>query len=212
MRERAAARAERLGVAGRVTVAAAELPDDLSAVPHADLVWASMALHHVGDEVAALRSMSELLEPNGLIVLAEFPDGRRDRALSAMPLSIEAEAPGLQARLDEASRTWFASMRAGLAGSTQSRPLEEMVTAAGLELVGSRVERMRLDAPLPTGQRRIAVQYLQMTRHQLADYLSADDLAVLDALTDPENDRCLVHCDDLAIDVAQLIVIARRPT
>lgn len=39
---------------------------------------------------------------------------------------------------------------------------------------------------------------------------AADDLAYLDALIDPNDSRSVHHRDDVSLDAAQLIVIARK--
>ena len=211
MLARASARAQRLGVSDRVRTIEAQMPDGIAALGPADVVWASMALHHVGDEVAALRQMRSALRPGGLVVIAEFPPG--EGLMSIASPSIEAEAPGLWPRLRTASNEWFALMRASLPQSKTSRPLEEMVNEAGLELVGSRVDRMHLDAPLSDAARRVATNLaIGLARRQLATFLAPDDLAHLDALSDTNDPRCVRNRDDVSLDAAQLILIARRAT
>src|SRR5256885_11874564 len=52
------------------SVLQASLPEDAAELPDADLIWASDALHHVGDQQAALRSeehTSELQSPCNLV-------------------------------------------------------------------------------------------------------------------------------------------------
>ena len=58
MLERASRRAETHGLATRVSTRLAELPVGLDGLPPADVIWASMSLHHVGDVVAALRVLA----------------------------------------------------------------------------------------------------------------------------------------------------------
>ena len=153
--------------------------------------------------------MGRLLRPGGLLVVAEFPE--QESHLTLLPPSIEQFAPGLPQRLADASRAWFASMRSGLAGSTPSRPLTEMVVAAGLEVVGSRVDRIRLDAPMSAAARRVAVGHLEMIRKQMTDFLPERDLGVLDDLCDPDNDRGLFRHAGLFVEAARLVVAARKP-
>src|SRR5688572_9070061 len=57
MLEHARARAERLGLADRVTTVRAELPADFGILGTADVVWASLAIHHIGNEIDALRRL-----------------------------------------------------------------------------------------------------------------------------------------------------------
>jgi len=65
MLERAAVRAARLGVADRVSTVLVVLPDAIDDLPVADVVWVSMALHHVGDEADALARIHRRLAPAG---------------------------------------------------------------------------------------------------------------------------------------------------
>ena len=209
MLARAVARAERHDLGSRVRAVAAEMPAGLAGMEPADIVWASMSLHHVGDEIAALQTMYNALVPGGLVVIAEFPPS--EGLMSIASPSIDLEAPELWQRVSAASSDWFVRMRASLPDHKESRPLEEMIAEAGFELVWSGIERMHLDAPLSDRERRLAIKLaVGLARRQLATHLSASDLAYLDALADPDDPRCLLRRDDVSINTAQLIVIARR--
>ena len=63
------------------------------------MIWASMSLHHVGDEVAALRVLHEMLEPSGLLAIAEMAGPMR-----VLPDDLDVARPGLAGRLDDAVR------------------------------------------------------------------------------------------------------------
>jgi SAM-dependent methyltransferase len=108
MLESVTARAARAGLAERVTTRAIELPDGIASLGPADLVWASMVLHHLGDEAGALRGLRAQLEPGGLLALVEFGDPMR-----VVPDDVDLGRPGLWARLDEASAAWLRDLRAG---------------------------------------------------------------------------------------------------
>ena len=69
MLDRAAARARRLALEQRVQTRLVELPAGLDSLGQADVVWASMVLHHVGDEVAA-----PLWRPDALAAPAPSPN------------------------------------------------------------------------------------------------------------------------------------------
>lgn len=221
MLDRVAGRAERLGVGDRVSTHAAELPGGISELGPADVVWASMSLHHVGDEVAALRAMGAVLAPAGVLALAEFADD----PMRVLPEALGVGSPGLVDRLDAANRSWFAALRAGLqdataadggaghgSGGSPSPDLATMIAAAGLEVVTDEVATVRLDPPLTADGRRFAVSHLERSRGQLADRLDADDLAAVDVLLDPDDPRSLQQRDDLAVVATRRIVVARRPT
>ena len=129
-----------------------ELPAGLGTLGRADVAWASMVLHHVGDEVAALRRIRDLLEPGGLLALVE-PAGPV-RVLAPDP---DLGRPGLWDRLDSAWAAWFAEHGGRPAGSHPGGPADHpaRLEEAGFELIADEVLTLELDAPLD-GQARPA--------------------------------------------------------
>jgi len=203
MLERVTRRASAGGLEGRVRTRLAELPDLLGLDP-VDVIWASMSLHHVGDEVAALRALREALVPDGLLAIAELGDPTR-----VLPDDLDIGPPGLADRLDKAGASWFAEMRAGLAGSSPATDLGSMLGAAGFTTVEDHLATLRLDPPLTPEGRRLAVEYLQRATTQLAAHLDEDDLDALVTLTDVDDPRSVVHRADLSIAASRRIVIGR---
>lgn len=65
-------RAADVGVGARVRTVVADLEHALPDLPPADLVWASMVLHHVPDPVVTLRHLRDWLRPGGSLVMVEF--------------------------------------------------------------------------------------------------------------------------------------------
>jgi SAM-dependent methyltransferase len=192
MLDRARKRAAALGVSSHVSTQQAELPGGLDAWAPApvDLIWASMSLHHVGDEIGAVREVLARLAPAGVLVIAEGHEPTRflpDEALAA--------------RLAEAEKRWFAAMREGLEGSVPSSDLTAMVEAAGGAILGARTAHLRLDPPLSDSGRRFAVGRVQRARDQLAEMLDEDDLALLDAMDDRP---------DLFVEASRRVVVATR--
>jgi SAM-dependent methyltransferase len=204
MLDRTTQRAAAHGLAARISIHHAELPDGLDGLGRADLIWASMSLHHVGDEVAALRELRAHLAPDGLIAIAEMAEPMR-----VLPDDVQIGRPGLLDRLDSAGAEWFAAMRAGLADAVPSADLPTMVGAAGLEVVGSRLARKRLDAPLADDARRVAFGHLRRVRDMLSDQLDADDLTTLDVLTDADDPRGVMQRADAFLASSRQIVLAR---
>ena len=94
----------------------ADLEHDLPPLEPADLVWASMVVHHVADPAATLRRLGGLLRPGGTFVLVEF--GGRPRVL---PDDDPLVAQGTWQRLEDAAT---ASLRRGSAptGSAATGP------------------------------------------------------------------------------------------
>jgi SAM-dependent methyltransferase len=207
MLERVAQRAAERGLQARVSTHIAELPAGLDGLGDADLIWASMSLHHVGDEVAALRilrDLLDLLDPHGLIAIAEFAEPMR-----VLPDDLDVGRPGLVDRLHRVGAAWFAAMREGLPESVPSRDLPTMLTSASLEVIGSRVARKRFDAPLSDDARLVAFGHLDRTRQQVGEQLDDDDLGALDVLLDADDPRGAMHRSDLFVESSQQIVIAR---
>jgi SAM-dependent methyltransferase len=204
MLERATLRAARLDVGARIGTHLAELPAGLEGLEPADVIWASMSLHHVGDEVAALRALGALLAPNGLIAIAEFGDPTR-----VLPDDLGIGEPGLADRLEPAGAAWFAQMREGLTDSVPSADLPSMVVAAGLEVVGSRLARVQLAAPLADDARRLVRGHLLRLGQQVGDGLYEGDRHILDVLTDPEDPRGVMHRSDVFVDASRQVLIAR---
>ena len=210
MLERVEARAARQDLGSRVRTYLAELPGGLDGFEAADVIWASMSLHHVSDEVAALHTLADLLEPSGVLAIAEFAEPAEP--MRVVPDELDVGRPGLAERLDRAGAEWYAAMRAGLGSDGSSAGLPSLLSAAGLEVLGSRVARVRLDAPLPDEARQVVLGHLQRTREQLVDYLDDDDLRTLDVLSDPEDPRGVLHRPDFFVAASRQIVLARRTT
>jgi SAM-dependent methyltransferase len=204
MLERAAQRAAAHGLASRVSTHLAELPDGLDGCAPADVIWASMSLHHVGDEVAALRVLHDLLAPQGVLAIAELAEPMR-----VLPDDLGLGRPGLADRLDVASGQWFARMRDGLTHPVASTDLSSMVASAGFEIVEARLDRVHLEDPLSDAARRMVITHLRRTREKLEHYLDEDDLHTLDALSAEDGPDSVMHRRDVRIDASRRIIIAR---
>jgi SAM-dependent methyltransferase len=201
---RAAQRAGERGLGPRISTHLAELPDGIDGVEPVDVIWASMSLHHVGDEVGLLRLLRDLLSPHGLIALAEVAEPMR-----VLPDTLEVGRPGLAERLHEAGERWFASMREGLPGAVPSSDLPSMVTAARFEVLDSRIVRESFEAPLSEHVRQMVLGHLRRTRRHLEELLDHDDLEAIDVLTDPDDERAVIHRSDVFVEASRKIVIAR---
>ncbi len=204
MLDRTTQRAAGAGLGTRISTLLAELPGGLDGLAQADVIWASMSLHHVGDEVTALRLLGDLLLPGGLLAIAEIEGPMR-----VLPDDLGLGRPGLVGRLETAASDWFASMREGLDHSVPSEDLGTMIASAGLEVVGSRLDQKRFDPPLSDLGRQVALGQLERIRGQLGERLDADDLAVLDVLIDPDDPRGVMHRADMFAATSRQIVIAR---
>jgi 2-polyprenyl-3-methyl-5-hydroxy-6-metoxy-1,4-benzoquinol methylase len=204
MLDRTTQRAAAYGLDRRITTHLAELPDGLDGLEPADVIWASMSLHHVGDETGALRVLGDRLERSGLLAVAEVAEPMR-----VLPNDLDVGKPGLADRLGRAESNWFAAMRAGLPGSVPSADLASMLTSAGFDVVGSRLAHVRFDPPLSDAASQFAFARIRRARQQLGDLLDDDDLRTLDGLSDADDPRGAIHRAGVFVAASRQIVVAR---
>ncbi len=181
-----------------------ELPDGLGTLGRADIIWASMALHHVGDETAALRQIRQLVEPGGLLAVVERADPMR-----VLPDDVDLGRPGIWQRLDAAWSEWFTEMRADLPGATTSDDYPVMLERAGFELVADDVLTLVLDPPLDARAGRLAQQHLQRAQTHLAGHADAADLEALEMLTDESAGDGIMRRDDVLLHATRHLYVAR---
>lgn len=191
--DRALERAGRLGLGGRVAVRLAELPEGLDDGPGtADLVWSSMAVHHLGDQQGALDAFAAVLRPGGLLAVAEG-----GMPMRFLPRDIGIGKPGLQARLDAVQEEWFAIMRAELPGYVAcADDWPAMLARAGLTGVTGFTSVLDLPAPLSAPARTYLHDHLARVRDSVTATLTAEDLATLDVLLDPDAPEGILHRPD----------------
>lgn len=189
--DRAAARAERLGVGARLTTRRLDLPEGFDELrtalrEGADLIWTSRVVHHLGDQQGALDALARALRPGGVLAVVE--GGLTTRCL---PRDIGIGRPGLQARLDVATEDWFAAMRAGLPGTIEvDEDWPALLRRAGLEATAARSFLVDLPAPLDAPVPEHLHTRLSRVHEQLADVLDAEDRETLRRLVsgDPDTD------------------------
>jgi SAM-dependent methyltransferase len=204
--DRVRARAERTGLGDRVHTHCAELSGSLGELGEADLIWAGNAVHHLGDQRAVLSGLARLLRPGGLLAVVE--GGLPARHL---PRDIGIGRPGLEGRLEVATGEWFIQMRAELPGvKGEVEDWRALLAAAGLTPSGTRSFLLDIPAPVPQAVREHLDSAFAWQRRLLGDRLSADDLAVLDRLLDPDSPDGLRHRPDAYLLTARTVHTARR--
>ncbi|MCU1400797.1 MAG: hypothetical protein JWN62_3906 [Acidimicrobiales bacterium] len=206
---RAEQRIAERGLGERIVTRLVELPHGVPALVGElgpfDLIWASMVLHHVGDEQQTLRALGQALAPDGILAIAEFGD-----APQPLPDDIGIGRPGLLARIEAAGMGWVAEMRATLPESTVSADYPTMFASAGLQVLDDRIGRVVIDGPPTLEGRRVVHANLLRASKQFRSRLDAEDLATLDVLLDEDDHRGVMHRRDLVVDGSRQIVIARR--
>jgi SAM-dependent methyltransferase len=199
--EAALARAERLGIADRMRVVQATLPDDAAKLPEADLIWSSDALHHLGNQQAAIDTLHGRLRQEGLIAVCE--GGLPARFL---PRDIGFGRSGLQSRVDAAMSDTFAAMRAALPNATPAvDDWPGMLRASGLKAVASRTFLVDIPAPLPANGRAFLKTNLTRLRDGLAERLDATDLETIARILDDNDPGGLARRDDVFYLVARTV-------
>jgi SAM-dependent methyltransferase len=193
MLQRVVDRAAAEGLGHRVQVRRAELPAGLPGLGQADLVWASMSIHHLGDEAAALGSLRSLLTAGRLLAVVE-----RGRPWRVLPDAVDLGRPRLWERADAATAAWFAGMRAALSGAAPSLDYPEMLAAAGYEVLVDQELPVDLPAPLDDRARPLARKQVAQARSHLGSASEADpaDLAALDRLLDDADPRGILRRPD----------------
>ncbi len=189
----------------RVSFVHAELPDGLLALADAirqvspggaDVIWSAAALHHLGDQQAAIDGLAALLAPGGRLAIAE--GGLSPRYL---PTDLGIGAYGLEDRLIAAHQTWFLRMRAELPGSVgMPYSWAEALRRASLSEVTTRTTVLEKPVPLSADDRAEVLRAIGMRVEQNteAGTLSDDDVAAWQQLLDPGDDAWLGARSDLA--------------
>jgi ubiquinone/menaquinone biosynthesis C-methylase UbiE len=103
MLQRAMQRARSQGVAGRVSTQVAALPDGLVGLPPADLVYASMVLHHAPDPEEALRAIRGVLDADGLLLVIEHGHGASGGHVRVIEVIAALEGAGYEIVGDRSS-------------------------------------------------------------------------------------------------------------
>jgi SAM-dependent methyltransferase len=194
-------RACELGLDGRVDVVAADLDQAWPELGPADLVWTSMALHHVADPDQALTRILGLLRPGGALVVAETS------ALESFPRFLPAGAEsGLEDRLHHLLVGRLGQQVPELGADWGAR-----LTAAGFDVTASRTFAVTLEPPLPPQAGRYAQLTLDRLRSGLGDGLDPADQQALAALVADEGPDSVRHRADLTVRATRLAWLARRP-
>ena len=196
VRRRAAAE----GLDGRVATVVGNLEHDLPPLAPADLVWASMVVHHVDDTVATLRRLAEALRPGGTLVLIEFGGDPR-----VLPDDDPLVARGAWGRM-EAAATASLAERVGHDMIGRDWPTE--LIAAGLEHVTDRVVTFRYDAPLDELPRRWLVRHVRRGIEMGGGGLDRDDADALGAFADAVEAS---ERNDPFVEAQRRVLTARRP-
>jgi SAM-dependent methyltransferase len=200
MLRRVTAKAAGLGLAGRVHPIQVDLDAAWPAVGPADLVWASLSLHHLADPDRALTEVLTKLRPGGLLVVAEMESFPR-----FLPDDLGLGQPGLEERCRAALAAERAAELPHLGADWGA-----YLVRAGFTVVAERLFAIELTPPLPASAGRYAQATLRRIRSGLADRMSSEDLATLDTLIG-DGPQGVLRRDDLTVRTTRIVWVARRP-
>jgi SAM-dependent methyltransferase len=185
--------AEQAGLAGRIRTIRADLDQPWPELGPVDLVWASASMHHLADPDHGPTQALALLGPGGRMVVAEH---------DAFPRFLP---PDGGAALEERCHAELARMRTEH-GMHMGEDWGARLAAAGFRVEECRQFDIALRPPLPPATGRYAQLSLERMRDRLADRLSPQELAELDAAL-----AGVAHRDDLTVRAARRVWLARRP-
>ena len=200
----AAERAEAAGLAEQTTFAQASFDQGIAdAAAPADLLWASMSMHHTEDPAAALAHACAAVAPGGRIALAEFGP-----PVKMLPESAEAVASGAWDRFQVVLDQWLAEHLGPAATNVQWLELLGEQSMSDIQLIECPIH---FPAPLATRERDWLSTHLRRGLDFTDGRISSDDQAMLQTFLDPENPDGVTRSDSIFVDYGRSVYTAIRP-
>jgi hypothetical protein len=158
-------------------------------------------MHHLADPDRVLADVFATLAPGGRLVVVEMDSFPR-----FLPDDLGFGRPGLEERCYTALREERAAHLPHMGSD-----FGPLLAKAGLTVEAERQFTIDLKAPLPAAAGRYAVVTLGRVRAALADRLSDDDLATLDALIDADGPGSILGRADLNVRATRTVWTGRKP-
>lgn len=198
MLDRLRSRAERVGLADRLSTLCADLDGALPDIEPVDLAWASASLHHLADPDRALTELVTAIRPGGLLTVVE---------LAGFPRFVPDDTPG--GRAEARAHELLAADRA-VDLPTMGSDWGSRLTRAGLVVELDRPIIVDLRPPSAPVVGSYAAASLMRIHAAVADRLDPPDREALGALVGggAEDVR---RRDDLRVATERRLWIARRP-
>jgi SAM-dependent methyltransferase len=165
-----------------------------------DLVWASASMHHMANPDHALRTVRDLLAPDGLFAVVELAGFPR-----FLPENAPADRPGLEDRVHAATDRFHAEHL-----PHRGADWGQMLNAAGFAVAGELTVTVDIDGSRNAAIGRYALTALQRIRGAVAAELATEDLTALDRLLDTGSPHSILRRDDLAVRTERTVWAARR--
>jgi ubiquinone/menaquinone biosynthesis C-methylase UbiE len=160
-----------------------------------DLVYASAVVHHLDDELAAVRHFASVVRPGGRVAVAEGGLGHR-----YLPDDCGIGEPGLEQRLAAAHEAWFWS-EVRPAKATVRRPWgwNVLLAEAGLTDVATRSFLLDVPPPLDAPTRQGVRAVFERELATLGDRISDEDRATLARLLDDDDPHSVMRRPDVFV-------------
>jgi SAM-dependent methyltransferase len=160
-----------------------------------DLVWCSRVIHHLPDQLAAVRQIRRVLKPGGKFAMRE--DGF---LMQLLPFDIGIGEPGLDERINVA-RAWdFAQVRPSISDSVPY-PFgwTQLLRDAGFSRVTARSFIFEALPPFDDDLGNFVVRHWghPLEETETRAHLSPEDQQVLEQLVDPHSPHYLLKRPDL---------------
>lgn len=190
-------RATAESLADRVHTITADLDAPLPPLAPADVIWASMVLHHVADPPAVLATLRDQLRPGGVLTMIEFAGPS-----AVLPQDDPLLSSGAWSRFEALNAT-VRRERLGLDPITLAWP--RWLADAGYADVTDRTRVAYHDAPLSSSGRRWIAQHVNRGLQMAGDRLPAGDISGFQDLVDGAAAR-----PDLFVRLERRVITARR--
>jgi SAM-dependent methyltransferase len=160
-----------------------------------DLVYASAVVHHLDDELAAVREFAAVVRPGGRVAVAE--GGLAHRYL---PDDCGIGEPGLEQRLAAAQEAWFWSeVRPADATVRRGWGWNVLLADAGLIDVATRSFLLDVPPPLDAPTRQGVRAVFERELSTIGDRISDEDRATLTRLLDDDDPRGVMRRPDVFV-------------
>ena len=160
-----------------------------------DVVYASAVVHHLDDELGAVREFASVVRPGGRVAVAE--GGLAHRFL---PDDCGIGEPGLETRLAAAQEEWFWSeVRPADATVRRARGWNVLLADAGLVDVAARSFLLDVPPPLDAPTRRGVRAVFERQLTTLGDRISDEDRTALTRLLDDDDPQSLMCRPDVFV-------------
>lgn len=165
-----------------------------------DLVWCAQSLYSLPSPLDAIRHMSRVLRPGG--VLAVLENDTLHQVLLPWPASLElplraAELRALQQASGPTSRFYV------------GRRLPMLFAEAGLEPISQTTHAFDRLAPLGEPERELLQHYLRELEERVTPHLEPDALAAFRELVDPNSPKHLLRAPHLSLTWVNALALGR---